>query len=189
MKYEFYSFILLVSDTKRYVCLTCKILIHMKNALTTLLFGALIIAFSGCAPVKFYSNPGLTQKSGLKFYTVKPFVLVERDPVSNNILKATILYLPDLENPQYMKIKDGPGSRKVDLKLDNGSISSFGVTSDGNLDETIEAMAALISKGTGALTDLAALKGLPVAASQPVVELYEVFMNSGTTSVRKVEIK
>jgi hypothetical protein len=161
----------------------------MKNAFTTLLVGALIIAFSGCAPVKFYSNPGLTQKSGLKFYTVKPFILVERDPISGNILKASVLYLPDLANPQYMKIKDGPGSRKVDLKLDNGSISSLGVTSDGQLDDAIESLSALIAKGTGALTDITALKGQPGASPPPVVELYEVFMSSESTSVKKIDIK
>lgn len=162
----------------------------MKIALTNLFVGAFIIAITGCAPVKFYSNSGLTQKSGIKYYTEKPYLLIERDPVSNNVLKATILYLPDLENPQYMAIKNGPGSSKVDLKLENGSISTFGFTSDIKLAETIDAIAGLVSKGSAVISDLSTLKGqLPSATSTTVTELYEIFMKNGVTTVKRIEIE
>ena len=162
----------------------------MKNALIKVVTGSLIFAFAGCAPVKFYSNSGLTQKSGLKYYTVKPFLLVERDPVSNNVLKATALYLPDLENPQYMVIKDGLGSRKVDLKLTDGSINTLGVATDSKIAETIDALAALISKSTTAITDLSAFKGQPQAvAALAITELYEIFMVNGVTTLKKIEIR
>jgi hypothetical protein len=162
----------------------------MKNALIKVIAGIIILALTGCAPVKFYSNSGLTQKSGLKYYTVKPFLLVERDLISNNVLKATALYLPDLENPQYMVIKDGPGSRKVDLKLTDGSINTLGLSTDTKIAETLNALAGLISKSTIAVSDLSALKGLPQAVASPVItELYEIFMVNGVTTVKKIEIK
>jgi hypothetical protein len=61
----------------------------MKNTLIKVVAGIAFLAFTGCAPVKFYSNAGLTQKSGLKYYTVKPYLLVERDPSTSYVLKTS----------------------------------------------------------------------------------------------------
>ena len=136
------------------------------------------------------SNAALTQKSGLKYYTVKPYLLVERDPATSNVLKASVVYMPDLENPQYMVVKDGLGSRKVDLKLTEGSINIISLATDPKIAESIEALATLAAKSTAALADLSALKGVyPTAPSSTVTELYEVIMANGTTSVKKIDIK
>ena len=161
----------------------------MKNSLITLVTGILILAFTCCSSVKFYSNAELTKKSGLKYYTVKPYLQVERETVNNSIVKATILYLPDLENPQYIAMKDGLGSRKLDLKLTDGSINTFGLESDPKIAESIAALAALVSKTTTAITDLT-LKGIPnAAAPTTVTELYDITMTNGLTSVKKIEVK
>jgi hypothetical protein len=72
----------------------------MKNTILVVLVSVFIYAFNGCAPVQFYSNKSLTEKTGLKYYTVKPFLHVERDPETNRVVKATVIYLPDLANPQ-----------------------------------------------------------------------------------------
>jgi len=162
----------------------------MKKSISAAIIGLIVLVLTGCAPVKFYSNPGLTEKSGLKYYTVKPFLLVEKDPANNSVVKATVVYLPDLANPQYMVAKDGLGSGKIDLKLTDGSINTLGVTTDPEIAETIEAMAALISKSTAAITDLSTLKGIPQApAAATVTELYEVIMGTEGTTVKKVEFK
>ena len=148
---------------------------------------SLIIIFTGCAPVQFYSNKGLTEKTGLKYYTVKPFLHVERDSETNRIVKAAIIYLPDLANPQYMVIRDGLNSRKVNLKFTNGSIDTFGYTSTGKVSESVDALAALITKSTDALTDLNALKSLQaVKASSNTVELYEIIFGADKTTLREV---
>jgi hypothetical protein len=162
----------------------------MKNTLSKVVTSILFLTLVGCAPVKFYSNSELTQKSGLKYYTVKPYLLVERDPATGNILKATVVYMPDLENPQYMVVRDGLGSRKVDLKLTEGSINTISVATDPKIAESLEALATLAAKGTAALADLSALKGVyPTAVSSSVTELYEVFMVNGVTTVKKIDIK
>ena len=162
----------------------------MKNALIKLVSGIFILAFTGCTSVQFYSNPELTKKSGLKYYTVKPYLQVERDPVNNGIVKATILYLPDLENPQYIAMKDGLGSRKLDLKLTDGSINTFGLDTDPKIAETIAALSGLVSKTVTAITDLSTLKGIPpAAASSTITELYDIIMTNGLTSVKRIEIK
>ena len=162
----------------------------MKNSFMKLISVIFILSFTGCSTVQFYSNSELTQKSGLKYYTVKPYLQVERETINNSIVKATILYLPDLENPQYISMKDGLGSRKLDLKLTDGSINTFGLESDPKIAESIAALTALVSKTATAITDLSAIKGITgAAAPATITELYDIIMTNGLTSVKKIEVK
>ncbi len=165
----------------------------MKNAILAIIIVALlglsVFLITSCSPVKFYSDEGLTKSTGLKYFTVKPYLQVERDPQNNSIVKATVIYLPDLAHPQYMEIKGGLGSRKVDLKLVDGAINTFGMTSDTQIPESIEALSALVSKTSDAVKDLS-LKGIPPSASQTTItEFYEIIMADGSTTFRKIEIK
>jgi hypothetical protein len=162
----------------------------MKNLVLALIAGAAFLLFYGCSPVKFYSNPRLTEKTGIKYYTVKPFLLAERDTQADRIVKATVLYLPDLASPQYMSVKDGLGSRKVDLKLTDGAINTFGLTTDTKIAASLAALASLLSKGTSAITDLNTLKAVPGAgATSTITELYEIFMSPAGTTLKKIEFK
>jgi hypothetical protein len=162
----------------------------MKNTFMKLVSAVFILAFTGCATVKFYSNAELTKKAGLKYYTVKPYLQVERDPVNNSVVKATILYLPDLEKPQFIAMKDGLGSRKLDLKLTEGSINTFGLDSDPKIAESIGALTSLVSKTATAITELSILKSIPPGAASPtIIELYDIIMTNGLTSVKRIEIK
>ena len=148
-----------------------------------------ILSFAGCASVQIYSNKGLTEKTGLKYYTVKPFLHVERDPETGRIVKATVLYLPDLSNPQYMVIRDGVNSRKINLKFTNGSIDTFGYTSTGKVGESVDALAALLSKSTDALTELNVLKSMQTAKTNSnSVELYEIVFGADKINLREVTI-
>jgi hypothetical protein len=161
----------------------------MKKSMLAVFISTFVFTFIGCAPVQIYSNKALTEKSGLKYYTVKPFLHVERDPETNRIVKATVIYLPDLANPQYMVIRDGLNSRKVNLKFTNGSLDNFGYTSTGKVSESVDALASMITKSTDALTDLNALKSLQgVKASSNAVELYEVIFGADKTTLREVTV-
>jgi hypothetical protein len=169
----------------------------MKNAFLTAvvtavvlsIIGMLTLAITGCATVNFYSNPGLTEKTGLKFYTVKPYLQVERETQTNTISKASIVYLPDLAHPQYLSVKEGLGSKKLDLKLAEGSISTLGISTETNIPESIEALAAMVDKSAEAVKDIA-IKGVPPGVGQnTVTELYEIIMENNTTTVRKIDIK
>jgi hypothetical protein len=153
----------------------------MKNTMHVLLVSAIIFVLGGCAPVQFYSNKALTEKSA--------FLHVERDPETGRIVKATVIYLPDLANPQYMILREGLNSRKVNLKFTNGSIDNFGYTSTGKVGESVDALGALLTKSTDALTDLNALKSMqPVKASSNTVELYEIIFGADKTTLREVTI-
>jgi hypothetical protein len=161
----------------------------MKTSVLAAIICASAIVFIACAPVQIYSNKGLTEKSGLKYYTVKPFLHVEREPETNRIVKATIIYLPDLANPQYMVIRDGFNSRKVSLKFTDGSINTFGYTSTSKVGESVDALASALAKSTETITDMTAIKNLPAAkASVNTVELYEIIFGNEKTTLRKVDI-
>lgn len=147
------------------------------------------VLLNSCTPVKFYSGSESSTVSGLKYYTAKPYLQVERD-VNNNVVKSAVIYMPDLSEPMYIVIKDGPGSRKVDIKLTDGTLTSLGIATDPKISETIESLSALVSKTASAVSDLAALKGLPASlGASNVMELYEVLITRDGTSLRKVEIK
>jgi hypothetical protein len=161
----------------------------MKNTVLALMVSVSILALTGCAPVQFYSNRSLTEKTGLKYYTTKPFLHVERDPETKQIVKSTIIYLPDLANPQYMVMRDGLNSRKINLKFKDGYITDFGYSSTGKVGESIDALAGMISKSTDALTEISALKSLQaVKTSTNTVELYEIVFGTDKTTLREVSI-
>jgi hypothetical protein len=161
----------------------------MKNSIYTLLIGLVMLIISSCAPVKFYTNDGLTEKTGLKYYTVKPFLHVERDAETNRIVKANVVYLPDLAHPQFMVMHDGLNSRKLNLKFTDGAINTFGYASVSKVDGSLDALASLITKSTDAATELTAIKSVqPVKAPSNTVELYEIVFGAEKTILRKVEI-
>jgi len=161
----------------------------MKKTITELVICSFILAFTGCAPVQIYSNNSLTSRTGLKYYTVKPFLHVEREAGSNRIVKATVVYLPDLANPQYMVIHDGLNSRKISLKFTDGAINTFGYTSTSKVPESVDALAAMVTKSTDAINELKSATGLqPAKAPSNTVELYEIVFGLEKTSLRKVEM-
>lgn len=135
---------------------------------------------SGFIPIS-----SLQKKTGLKFYSVKPFLLAECEPESGRIIKSSVICLPDLSNPQYMEIKNSPGASKTDLKLEEGIVTSFGVDYEQLLPETLESVAALISKTAGAAEDLNMLKG-PASTPNTVV-LYEIVMTAEGTFLKEIK--
>jgi len=160
----------------------------MKTKLIACLSIPLFVLFS-CAPVGIYSNKSLTEKTGLKYYTVKPFLHVERDVETNRVIKAAVIYLPDLANPQYMVFHDGLNSRKVNLKFTDGAINTLGYASTSKVGESVDALAALISKSSDALSEAtAARSSQPVKSSSVTVELYEIVMGPDKTTLREVKI-
>jgi hypothetical protein len=161
----------------------------MKATISAVIVSLYILVIIGCAPVQIYSNKSLTEKSGLKYYTVKPFLHVERDAESDRVIKASVIYLPDLANPQYLVVRDGLNSRKISLKFKDGSITDFGYSSTGKVSESLDALAAMISKSTDALTDINTLKSLQsVKTSSNRVELYEIIIDADKTTLREVII-
>lgn len=159
----------------------------MKTQIFLFLISAML-TISGCSPVRIYSDPALTNQTGLKFYSAKPYLHVEREPESNRIVKSVVIYLPDLSSPHYMSVKDGLGSSDVDVKFTDGTISTFGFASESKIPEYIEALATMISKGAGAVEDINSLKGSPgLKATANTIELYEIVITGDKTFLRPVK--
>jgi hypothetical protein len=153
----------------------------MKKSIFSAIAGLVVFAITGCTSVKFYSDSGLTANTGLKYYTVKPYLLVEREIANNSIVKATVIYLPDLSDPQYMVVKPGLGSAKVSLKLEDGAVNTFGMDSDTKIAETLESLGTFLAKSAGAVVDLSAIKSpqRTDTGTITITELYEVCINPG----------
>lgn len=161
----------------------------MKTTILAAFVSLTVFVFTGCAPVQIYSNKGLSDKTGLKYYTVKPFLHVERDSETNRIVKSSVIYLPDLANPQYLVMRDGVNSRKINLKFREGALTDFGYSSTGKVSESVDALAAMITKSTDALTEITALKTLQSAkGSSNTVELYEIIIGTEKTTLREVTV-
>lgn len=147
------------------------------------------ITLVNCTPVKFYSDSELKKPTGLKIYTAKPFLLAERESESGRLVKSTVIYLPDLSHPQYMAVKNAPGSSKTDLKLSDGILTAFGFEYEQLLPESIEAVAALLSKTAGAVEDLNGLKGTNgLKAAANTVQLYEIVIEPERTWLKEITV-
>ena len=105
---------------------------------------------ASCADVKFYSDPALTQKTGLKFHQPKPYVLVTKTGNKESPTKVEVIYLPDLSTPNFAVYKPGWGKHKFSLTLANGILTQYGQETDSQGPETIKAIADLASQGATA---------------------------------------
>jgi len=147
-----------------------------------------ILLLCSCSTVKFYSDSTLKTETGIKVYTAKPYLLVTSVKDS---LNAKVIYLPDFAYPQYVKLKSGIGTSNLSLTLVNGILTSYGLTTDTKIPETITA-------ATGLITEIATvLKGdtkndkpspKPTIKST-VFELYEFILDKdNSVKLQKVEI-
>jgi len=153
-----------------------------------ILFLGCIFLFSSCSTVKFFSDSTLKTETGIKVYSAKPYLLVTSVKDS---LTAKVIYLPDLANPQYVKLKSGIGTSNLSLTLTDGILRSYGLSTDTKIPETITAV-------TGLVTELATdIKGFTnndkLSPKSPikntVFELYEFMLDKdNTVKLQKVEI-
>ncbi len=105
-----------------------------------------LILLAGCATVKVYSDAELKNETGLRCYSLKPYLLVEYMAEKDNTVKTTVVYLPDMANPHYMKVKAGLGSGELKMTFDEGALTSYGVVTDSKIPELLEAFASMLSK-------------------------------------------
>jgi hypothetical protein len=163
----------------------------MKRAFHFVIIASVIFSLTGCASVRFYTKADLSGKTGLRFYTLKPYLLVEPHSEKDNTIKTSVVYLPDLANPQYISFRPGIGSSELKLAFTNGSLSSYGVVSDSRVPETINAIAGLVSKGSEAVTRFVQPgNGVLPLSTDENFKLYEIVFGPDCTNLKEVtEIK
>jgi hypothetical protein len=118
----------------------------MKRLIVFTTMVVVTILFTGCATVKVYSDAELKNETGLRCYTLKPYLLVEYYSEKDNTVKTSVIYLPNLSDPQFMVLKSGLGSSELKMSFNNSALESYGVVADSKLPESMEAFAAILSK-------------------------------------------
>lgn len=154
-------------------------------------FAAIVVAYlvlSGCATVKIYSDSELKKETGLRFYTLKPYLLVEYMSEKENTVKTTIVYLPDLSSPQFMMVKSGIGASEVKMGFNNSALESYGVVADSKLPDSMEAFAAVLSKSAYATQAFSspAPQGTVDQEQGTPFRLYEILSTPAGTVLREV---
>jgi hypothetical protein len=142
--------------------------------------------FSACASVSFYSDSGLKHKTGIRVYTARPYILCDQ---SSGKDKVSVIWLPDLLNPRYLAIKQGFGSNELKIAIENGSLSSFGITTDSGIPDMLNSLASVVSKTASAVEMLGVppLSSVTETAEVPF-DLYELSVRNDSVTLRKINI-
>ena len=160
----------------------------MKRLKLFVLPVACIVLLAGCATAKVYSDAELKNETGLRFYTLKPYLLVEPMAEKDNTIKTSVVYLPDLSDPQFMVIKAGIGSSELKMSFNNSALESYGVVTDSQLPESMEAFAAILSKSayaTQAFTGPEPPGTMNTETATPF-RLFEIIPGPDGTSLKEV---
>lgn len=147
-----------------------------------------LLTLSGCATVKFYSDPDLKKETGLRYYTLKPYLLVEYKAEKDNTVKTTVVHLPDLSNPQFLKARTGIGKNDIKLTFTNSGLASYGAVSQSQIPELMEAFANILSKSAYAAQAFTG-SGLPASNdSTNYFKLYEIIPGLDGSALKEVVI-
>jgi hypothetical protein len=133
------------------------------HVLPQLRFASLLISsviLSGCAGVAFYKTPqaDVHAEVGFPIYPPKPYFLVS-PPDKDGNQTVSIVTLPDLSDPHYVKSWEGLGTANMSYSLTNGALTTWNATTDSKLPEVITALTggvAGIKTANAALTTAAA---------------------------------
>lgn len=157
-----------------------------KRLIITGVLPAIFLILTGCATVKFYSDPDLKERTGLRYYTLKPYLLVEYMAAKDNTVKTTVIYLPDLANPQYLMFRTGIGKNDVKLTFANSALASYGVVSESMVSETLEAIASMLSKSAYAAQGFTGQAPASTDTSGTSFRLYEIIPGPGGTTLKEI---
>jgi hypothetical protein len=158
----------------------------LKKLIIPLVFFGSFIILTGCATVKIYSDPDLKNETGLRYYTLKPYLLVEYRAEKDNTVRTSVMYLPDLANPQYLEFKTGIGSNDIKLTFTNSALTSYGVISESMFSETLEAVAAMLSKSAYAAQAFTGAEVADTDESGTYFRLYEIFPGPDGTTLKEI---
>ena len=153
-------------------------------AASVLCIGFLIL--TGCASVKFYSDPGLKNETGLRYYTLKPYLLVEYKAEKDNTVKTSVIYLPDLADPQYMGFRTGIGKNDIKLAFTNSALASYGAVTGSMVSETLEAVASMLSKSAYAAQAFTGPAPAQPDESGTHFRIYEIIPGPAGTTLKEI---
>jgi len=147
-----------------------------------------LILLSGCATVKIYSDVELTKETGLRFYTLKPYLLVQYQAGKDNNVTSSVVFLPDISSPQFMKLRPGIGSSELKMTFSNSALESYGVVTDSQLPESMAAFADILSKSAYAAQNFTGTwqEAEPGQLQATPFRLFEIIITPSGTELREV---
>jgi hypothetical protein len=175
-----------VMTIKQRACLYDIYLKTIKRLITPIVLTVSFFALTGCASVKFYSDPGLKNETGLRYYTLKPYLLLEYKAEKDNTVKTTVVYLPDLSDPQYIVLRPGIGASEIKMTFANSALESYGVVTESQLPESLEAFAAMLSKSAYATQAFTAPEIPYTVETGECFKLYEIISGHDGTILKEI---
>ncbi|MBN2863477.1 MAG: hypothetical protein JXN62_09970 [Bacteroidales bacterium] len=163
-----------------------KSVINSKDLIRLTVLFISLLQLTGCASVKFYSDPDLKEETGLRFYTLKPYMLVEYKADKDNTVKTNVIYLPDISNPQYLLVKSGIGSREIKMAFNNSALTSYGVVTESEFPELFESIASMLSKSAYAAQGFTGAATGEPDVSASYFRLYEIIPGRDGTIVKEI---
>jgi len=157
-----------------------------KNLPAAAILSLSVLILTGCASVKFYSDPGLKNETGLRYYTLKPYLLVEYRAEKDNTVKTSVIYLPDIADPQYMGFSTGIGKNDIKLEFINSALASYGAVSESMVSETLEAVASMLSKSAYAAQGFTGPAPVRPDESGTYFRLYEIVPGPAGTTLKEI---
>ena len=147
-----------------------------------------IVLLNACATVKIYSDAGLTKETGLRFYTLKPYLLVEYNAEKDNTVKTSLVFLPDIASPQFMKLRPGIGASELKMTFSNSALKSYGVVTDSQLPESMAAFADILSKSAYAAQTMSSVASAKEDQSNEALpfRLFEIIITPSGTELKEV---
>jgi len=147
------------------------------------------ILFTGCATVKVYSDAELKNETGLRYYTLKPYLLVEYMANKDNTVKTSVVFLPDLSSPQYIKVRPGIGSSDLKMTFSNSTLESYGVATDSQIPESMAAFADILSKSAYAAQNFSGSRPETDTPQDQAIpfRIFEIVFTASGTVLREVE--
>lgn len=160
----------------------------MKKLTVLAVFAVAGLLLAGCATVKVYSDAGLKNETGLRFYTLKPYLLVEYQAQKDNTVKTSVVYLPDLATPQYIRLKPGIGSGELKMTFSSSALEAYGVATDSQLPESMAAFADILSKSAYAAQTFTGTSpgGSADQSGTPPLRLFEILITPAGTTLKEV---
>lgn len=155
---------------------------------THLLMLLVCYLLASCAGVKIYSDAALSNKTALKFYYAKPYLLVEKNANKDGSTKTSIIYLPDLTEPYFAKTISGLGTNELKLAFENGAIASYGLSTDTKIPESAVALTGLLT-GLNKLSTIQETDNKNKLSDDPNFELYAIQVSNSKMVLKKVELK
>jgi hypothetical protein len=102
-------------------------------------------------------------------------------------VRTSVVYLPDLTKPQYIRQRPGIGSNALKLDISNGFLTSYGLTTDTKMPETLGKITDLLTRSSASINDITRNK-TGNEPDQPIFELYEIVISDGQTKLVQVKL-